>query len=123
MALVTAPLMSLSASGKLKDTMTFVCGTLVRMADEKEKKADSPAQTENQTKWKDGASVWTANPANKTEWDNFGDYVEKSGYCDVSLNYYFSGYQLFMAYYMKLGKDGWTNYPNPPLTPEELSKK
>jgi len=115
MVLLTAPLMSLSASGTFKNTLTFVCGTLARIAERKEKKTISSGQSANQTKWSEGCQVWQSPENDKSLWEAFGGYVKKSGACDVSLSYYFTGFQLFMAYYMTLGPNNWINYPNPPL--------
>lgn len=75
----------------------------------------SQKQTDQQTKFVDALVIWNSLGDQKGLWTGFAERVKKSGACDVSLDYYMTGYQTFMSYYLKEGEGGWTNYPLPPL--------
>ncbi len=113
--MLVGPMMSLTASGDFKKTMTYVCGLYVRRAANKERMEFTQAQTGQQTKYSQGIEVWNGLDGDKGKWTDFAEWVKKSGECDVSLSYYMTGFQTFMSYYLKNGPGGWKNYPLPPL--------
>lgn len=115
MARIVGPLMSLSATGTIKETLTFVCGTFARMAMSPKKKEFTEKQTGQQTKFSDGCAVWNTIRGHHLEWHLFSEWVKDTGFCDVSLSRTMTGFQVFMAYYLQNGVNGWQNYPYPPI--------
>ena len=115
MAKVIAPLFSLAASGSIADVITFVCGHFARKKQDDSTTEPSPAQTENQTKWKVGAAVWQTLGDDKTKWSSFFKMLQTDEECATKISYLASGYQLFMSFYMDSGPGGWPNYPLPPI--------
>jgi len=115
MVRVVAPLMSLSASGTLKETLTYVCGLYLRRAKRAERFEYTQRRKKQETKFSQGCEVWQSLKEDKEKWRKFAEFVKKSGFCDVSLSYYMTGFQTFMSYYLAKGPGGWKNYPLPPI--------
>lgn len=119
MALVTLPLLSFGASGKVAGTAVFVCGKIVRKVPAGPRKDTEPRQAVN-NKFKQGVWIWNYNDEPiQQEWIAF--YVwKKIYYCgevkeEVALN----GFKAWMRFFMKLYPTEWPNFPFPPgLSPE-----
>lgn len=114
MVKTVGPMFSTAASGKLRDTMVFVCGLYARRASQAEKFEYSEKQKEQNTKYSDGCKVWQSPTVDKSKWTDFIEMVKSSGECPANLSYYMTGFQTFMSYYLLYGPDGWSSYPNPP---------
>jgi hypothetical protein len=114
MAEVFAPLLSIAATGDIGDSLNFSCGETVR-----KKKTVAPKETParkvvNET-WKAGCDAWSANGDLFFRlWDAFWKWHMVETKCDIPKDTPLHGFKAFMKYYIKLGVDGWTNYPDPP---------
>jgi hypothetical protein len=112
---VTGPLFSLGASGTLAKTLVYVCGHLTRVAENRDKASQKPP-TEQSNKFSDGAATWGGFDVQlKDAWASWGKVIRDSRAC-IGLEYYLTGYQLWLSYYLTYGVDGWENYPFPPFS-------
>lgn len=114
MAKVTAPLLSLTASGTIAKAITYVCGHFARKAVEKTE--EQPAQLFPQgEKFTEAAGIWGfLNGSQQDSWRNFTKVFKSAPECQ-NLGFYLTGYNLFMSYYLRFGVDGWENYPSAPV--------
>ena len=112
MAKVIAPLFSLAASGTLAGAITFVCGKSARRARLALKRSEEGPTSQNSL-FAEAAAAWSSQtPQTKEQWSVFGKIVKDDRAC-IGLEYYLSGYQLFISYYMEFGVNGWADYPLP----------
>jgi hypothetical protein len=115
MVKVVAPMFSLAASGTINKTFTYVCGLYARRAERAEKMEFSEEQKERQTKYSVGCKEWQKLGDKKKLWNEFAERVKSSGACDANLEFYMTGFQTFMSYFLLRGIGGWRNYPLPPI--------
>lgn len=136
MAKVIGPLMSVQASGTLKDTITFRCGEFVHKKKKKTTKLNEAA-LEKQEEFKVAAFLWSEvlTAEQKLAWksrvliDRFNVICNHwavalplvcalyplAGAMMLGLGpVWISGYDAWMSYYLTLGEYGWPNYPAPP---------
>ena len=113
MAKVTGPLLSLSASGTIAETITFVCGHFARK--KQEKTGEQPEHLVGQgDTFKAGVDVWRAMTASqKKSWGVFRKIIVSAPECSA-LKGEITGYNLYLSHYLRYGVDGWENYPAAP---------
>jgi hypothetical protein len=115
MARVKGPLFSNAASGDFAKTIQFVCGHFVRQ----KPKVNDPKtleQSRQREKFLEGAEVWLTELSehNKTQWHLFKEVVSTKDAC-IKAKMYMTGYNCWMLYWLRFGRDGWPNYPQPPF--------
>lgn len=136
MARVVGPLMSLSASGTLKKTITYRCGEFVHKIKNKPKNFSEEFEAQ-QEKFKAAAFLWseTLTSEEKAAWKRKALFDRFNVICNhiaVALplvavlspvsfmtmmglaGTWVSGYDAWMSFYLTLGPYGWPNYPAPP---------
>lgn len=117
MAKVTGPLFSLAASGTFGKVITFVCGHFAKKAESAEA-GGGKGNLKMMIKFKAGTIKWKSlSNEIKKEWGEFGKMIMTSGKC-ISLEFYLTGFQLWMSYYLKFGENGWPAYPHPGTPPD-----
>ena len=114
MAKLEGPLFSQSASGEIGKAIQFVCGHFSR-AKPNYPMDSSSYQDDQRAKFLQGANIWSKELSEntKTNWRSFRETLLTSDRC-VEMPFNTSGYNLWQLYFLKYGKDGWNNYPNPP---------
>lgn len=132
MVKLIGPLHSVSASGKLKKTLIYYCGERLRMLNRflnSEKRERDEYLNETQSDevknaiedFKEGAKEWQKLGLGKGMWRDVWIMVRTQLTCDAVELMYVTGYNFFMSFYLRYGKNGWENYPYPP--PELIKKK
>ena len=135
MTKVTGPMLSLSASGSIYETLTFRCGKYVHKKKFK-KRLSQEELSGQQGLFILGASVWKdeVTTEQKIAWKLLGIYDKFNIMCNAMIGAlplvmvlapvtiplvplsvgWISGYQVFMSFFLVLRTNGWPNYPGPP---------
>jgi hypothetical protein len=117
MVKVTAPMLSLRASGTIGNAITFVCGQFAKRH-EGSAGSGQKGNPVQMAKFSAGAAMWKSfSTGIKNLWNDFYKTLLSSGKC-VSVTYDLSGYDMFMLYWLKFGDHGWPDYPNPGPEPK-----
>ena len=114
MTKVVGPLFSFIASGKLGNTVVYVCGQFTRSVPTQSRNPSTEAQLAQEAKFKAGVEVWNSLGDSQNYWNKFYKWLVSEAGCDIKETDLLNGYNAFMSMYLSYGVKGWDNYPLPP---------
>ena len=114
MVKVTRPFWSLKAAGDFGAVLQFMCGHFVK-AKPRVPKIRTSKQDVQREKFKEGSEEWSLmlSLLNKKHWREYIEFLSQLPKCE-GYSFGINGYDLWMSYFLKYGKGGWKNYPDPP---------